>query len=51
MGYRRLDDADAKNLLSFAPFFEDGFDPKKFCEQPGISLDILRALAAQLDET
>jgi len=50
MGYRRLEDADAKALLNFAPFFEDGFDAIKFCEQPGISLDILRALASQLDE-
>lgn len=50
MGYRRLEEADAKALLSFAPFFEDGFDAKKFCKQPGISLDILKALAAQLDE-
>jgi hypothetical protein len=50
MGYRRLKDADAKALLNFSPFFEDGFDAKRFCEQPGISLDILRALASQLDE-
>jgi hypothetical protein len=50
MGYRRLEDTDAKALLSFAPFFENGFDANKFCEQPGISLDILRALASQLDE-
>jgi hypothetical protein len=36
--------------LNFAPFFEDGFDAKRFCAQPGISLDILKALASQLDE-
>jgi hypothetical protein len=51
MGYRRLEDSDAKALLNFAPFFEDGFDAKRFCEQPGISLDILRVLASQLDES
>jgi hypothetical protein len=51
MGYRRLEESDAKTLLNFAPFFEDGFDPAKFSAQPGVSLDILRALAAQLDET
>jgi hypothetical protein len=50
MGYRRLEEADAKALLNFAPFFVNGFDAKQFCEQPGISLDILRALASQLDE-
>jgi DNA-binding transcriptional regulator WhiA len=50
MGYRRLDDGDAKALLNFAPFFEDGFDAKRFCEQPGIALDILKALASQFDE-
>lgn len=51
MGYRRLNESDAKAMASFAPFFEDGFDAAKFCEQPGISLDILRALASQLDHT
>ncbi|MBS1140660.1 MAG: hypothetical protein H6R13_2113 [Proteobacteria bacterium] len=51
MGYRRLHDSDAKALLNYAPFFEDGFDASKFCEQPGLSLDILKALAAQLDQT
>lgn len=50
MGYRRLEEADAKSLLNFAPFFVNGFDAKRFSEQPGISLDILRALASQLDE-
>jgi len=50
MGYRRLEDADAKALLSFAPFFDNGFDAKRFCEQPGVSLDILQALASQLEE-
>ena len=51
MGYRRLNESDAKAMMNFAPFFENGFDAAKFCEQPGISLDILRALATQLDET
>jgi len=51
MGYHRLNESDAKAMMSFAPFFEDGFDAAKFCEQPGISLDIMRALAIQLDET
>jgi len=51
MGYRRLNESDARAMASFAPFFEDGFDATKFCQQPGVSLDILRVLAAQLDET
>ena len=51
MGYRRLNERDARAMMSFAPFFEDGFDAAKFCDQPGIALDILRTLAAQLEET
>lgn len=50
MGYRRLDDSDVKALLNFAPFFQDGFDARSFCDQPGLSLDILRVLASQLDD-
>ena len=51
MGYRRLDEADAATLANFAPFFEDGFNARKFCERPGASLDILRALTSQIDNS
>lgn len=50
MGYRRLDEADAKALLNYAPFFENGFAANRFCQQPGVSLEILKALASQLDD-
>lgn len=49
MGYRRLQASDAEAMPHFAPFFEAGFDAEKIGVQPGIALDILREMAAQLD--
>jgi glutamate carboxypeptidase len=40
-----------KALLNYAPIFEDGFYASKFCEQPGNSLDNMKALAAQHDQS
>ena len=50
MGYHRLEDADTKALANFAPFFEDGFNAVKFCQQAGSSLEILRVQATQIDQ-
>lgn len=45
MGFRRVGVTDLPTWPRLAPFFEEGFDPRKIGAAPGMALDILRALA------
>ncbi|MGB0127101.1 MAG: BLUF domain-containing protein [Rhodocyclaceae bacterium] len=48
MGFRRPGTADAEALPQYAAFFDDGFDAGKIGAQPGMGLEILRALAGSV---
>jgi hypothetical protein len=51
MGFRRLGRVDADALPQYAAFFENGFVAGDIGSQPGMGLEILRALAGAVGET
>lgn len=42
MGFRRLTKLDAANRPTYAPLFENGFDPQQLSSQSGLAADMMR---------
>lgn len=45
MGYRTINKEDVLALPNFAPFFERGFDSAILATKPGVSLELMQAMA------
>jgi hypothetical protein len=49
MGFHRVRESDAAALPEFAACFENGFDAQKINAEPGLCLNIIKALVALKD--